>query len=149
MATTNVPREEWSDFLESVGREHEGWVVAVERMDIPYNQAADEEVRHLELHESTLDAVDVEIDEDEATLIIKFIDNDTLHIDNLVRVAHEEVEEQDGKIVELETRNRHIVRLWLRMPKVGPIEDLQETDLKEEYDEPTGAESILQIKPLP
>jgi len=147
---SNIPRDDWNEFLENIGLQHEGWVVAVERIDKSFEQASDEGPgRALELHESTLDAVDVEIDEDEATLILTFIDNNPLHIENLARVSYDEVEEQDGKIIDLETRDRQIIRLWLRMPKVGEIEDLSETDLDETIDEPAPAESMLQIKRMP
>lgn len=147
---SNIPRDDWNEFLENLGLEHEGWVVAVERIDTPFEQASDEGPgRAPELHESTLDAVDVEIDEDEATLILTFVDNNPLRIENLARVSYDEVEEQDGKIIDLETRDRRIIRLWLRMPKVGDIEDLIETDLKEPIDEPPPAESMLQIKRMP
>jgi hypothetical protein len=147
---SNIPRDDWNEFLENIGLQHEGWVVAVERIDKSFEQTSDEGPgRSLELHESTLDAVDVEIDEDEATLILTFVDNNPLHIENLVRVSYDEVEEQDGKIIDLETRDRQIIRLWLRMPKVGDIEDLLETDLEETIDAPAPAESMLQIKRMP
>ncbi len=147
---SNIPRDDWNEFLENIGLQHEGWVVAVEAIDKPFEQASDDGPgRALELHESTLDTVDVEIDEDEATLILTFIDNNPLRIENLARVSYDEVEEQDGKIIDLETRDRQIIRLWLRMPKFGDNEDLIETDLKELIDEPPPAESILQIKRMP
>lgn len=147
---SNIPRDDWSEFLENIGLQHEGWVVAVERIDTPFEQASDEGPgRALELHDSTLDTVDAEIDEDESTLILTFLDNNPLRVENLVRVSYDEVEDQDGKIIDLETRDRQIIRLWLRMPKAGPVEDLIETDLEEDFDEPPPAESILQIKPLP
>jgi hypothetical protein len=147
---SNIPRDDWNEFLENIGLQHEGWVVAVERIDTPVGQTSDEgPTRALELHESTLDAVDVEIDEDEATLILTFVDNNPLRIENLARVSYDEVEEQDGKIIDLETRDRRIIRLWLRMPKVGDVEDLNETDLEEPNGEPPPAESLLQIKRMP
>jgi hypothetical protein len=147
---SNIPRDDWNEFLESIGLQHEGWVVAVERIDTPFEQASDEGPgRALELHESTLDSVDVEIDEDEATLIVTFVDNNPLHIENIARVSYDEVEEQDGKIIDLETRDRQIIRLWLRMPKVGDVEDLIETNLEETTDAPAPAESMLQIKRMP
>jgi hypothetical protein len=146
----NIPRDDWNEFLENIGLQHEGWVVAVERIDKSFEQTSDDGPgRALELHESTLDAVDVEIDEDEATLILTFVDNNPLHIENLARVSYDEVEEQDGKIIDLETRDRQIIRLWLRMPKVGQIEDPVETDLEDEIDAPPPVESLLQIKRMP
>lgn len=145
MATMNVPRESWNEFLEGLSLEHEGWTVAVER------PGAQEPDLQLEMHDSMLNSIDCEVDEEEATLIISFIDNNPLRVENLMRVSHDEVEEQDGKIIELETRDRQIFRLWLRMPKVADIEDLVETDIRDRPidDEVPPAESILQIKPLP
>src|SRR5690606_35849866 len=111
---THIPRDQWSEFLDGLGLEHEGWVVAVERIDAPLEQASDEEPAwSLELHESTLDSVEVDVDEGEARLIVTFLDNDPLRVENLVRVQYDEVEEQDGKIVDLETRQGPIIRLWL------------------------------------
>lgn len=145
MATMNVPRESWCEFLEGLSLEHEGWVIAVERI------GEEEPDPDLEMHDSMLDSIDCELDEEEATLIISFIDNNPLRIDDLARVSHDEVDEQDGKIIELETRDKQIFRLWLRMPKVADIEDLVETDIRDRPtdDDVPPAESILQIKPLP
>lgn len=147
----NIPRDDWSEFLESIGHQHEGWIVTVERIGAPSDPASDQaSTRALEMHESTLDTVDCEIDEDEATLILGFLDNPSLHIENLARVSFDEVEEQDGKIIDLETRDRQLIRLWLRMPMAGQRDDLEPADLASEPgDEPPPAESILQIKPLP
>lgn len=147
---SNIPRDDWNEFLADIGLQHEGWMVAVERIDLPLGQASDDGPRRaLELHESTLDGVEVEIDEDESTLILTFIDNHPLRIENLARIAYDEVEDQDGKILDLELRDRQIIRLWLRMPQVGDIEDQIETDRQEDTDEPPPVESILQIKRLP
>jgi hypothetical protein len=145
MATVNVSRERWCEFLEGLSLEHEGWLVAVERV------GAEEPDPQLEMHDSMLNSIDCEVDEDEATLIISFLDNNPVRIDNLTRLSHDEVDEQDGKIIELENRDRQILRLWLRMPKVADIEDLVETDIRDRPtdDEVPPAESILQIKPLP
>lgn len=148
MAT--IPRDQWSELLADIGRQHEGWVVAVERIETPLDRGGgDEPPRALELHESTLDAVDVEIDEDESTVIVTFTDNEPLHIENLARVSYDEVEEQDGKIVDLEMRDRRIIRLWLRMPEAGANEDLTEGERGQVSDEPPPAESLLRIKPAP
>lgn len=147
----NIRREDWNEFLDNIGLQHEGWVVAVERIETPLDPASDKgPVRQLELHESTLDTVEVEIDEDEATLILSFLDNNPLRIEDLARVSYDDVEEQDGKIIDLELRNRQIIRLWLRMPMAGTRDDREGEDLEEdEHEEPPPAESILQIKPLP
>jgi hypothetical protein len=149
--TRNIPRDDWGEFLENIGRQHEGWVVAVERIGTASDPALDKRsTRPLELHESTLDTIDCEIDEDEATLILTFIDNRPLRIEDLARVSYDEVEEQDGKIIDLETRKRQIIRLWLRMPRVGPSDDLEEADLAaQDSDEPPPAESVLQIRERP
>jgi hypothetical protein len=147
-----IRREDWNEFLGNLGLQHEGWMVAVERIETPVDPASDKgPVRPLELHDSTLDTVDCEIDEDESTLILTFLDNHPLRVDNLARVSYDDVEEQDGKIIELEMRDRQAIRLWLRMPKVGPIHDLGETELEEDevLDDPPPAEAILQIKRRP
>jgi hypothetical protein len=147
----NIPRDDWSEFLESIGRQYEGWVVTVERIGTPADPASYKgSTRALEMHESTLDTIDCEFDEEEATLILGFVDNHPLHIEELARVSYDEVEEQDGKIIDLETRDRQIIRLWLRMPMAGQRDDLDEADPETDgYDEPPPAESVLQIKPLP
>lgn len=147
METNNVARQDWNDFLEGISLEHEGWMVSVEMV----GAGMDEPDEGMLVADSTLDGIECELDEDESTLIITFTDHNPLRIENLARVSHDEVDEQDGKIVELETQNRQIMRLWLRMPKIADIEDLVETDIR---DRPTDndvppAESILQIKPLP
>jgi hypothetical protein len=149
--TRNIRRDHWGEFLQNIGVQHEGWVVAVERIGTASDPALDRpSTRPLELHESTLDAVDCEIDEDEATVIFNFIDNRPLHIEDLARVSWDEVEEQDGKIIDLETRKRQIIRLWLRMPQAGRSDDLEEADLAEQdADEPPPAEAVLQIRERP
>lgn len=147
METNNVARQDWSEFLEGISLEHEGWLVTVEVI----GAGMDEPDEGMIVADSTLDAIDCELDDGESTLIISFTDNKPLHIEDLARVSHDEVDEQDGKIIELETRNKQIIRLWLRMPRAADIEDLVETDIR---DRPTDtevppAESILQIKPMP
>jgi hypothetical protein len=148
METNNVARQDWSEFLEGISLEHEGWLVSVEMIGAA---GMDEPDQGMIVADSTLDAIDCELDDGESTLIISFTDNQSLRIDDLARVSHDEVDEQDGKIIELETRNKQIIRLWLRMPRIADIEDLVETDIR---DRPTDndvppAESILQIKPMP
>ena len=149
--TRNIRRDHWGEFLQNIGLQHEGWVVAVERIGTASDPAFDRpSTRPLELHESTLDTVECEFDEDEATVIFTFIDNRPLRIEDLARVSYDEVEEQDGTIIDLETRKRQLFRLWLRMPPVGPSDDLEEADLAEQdADEPPPAEAVLQIKERP
>lgn len=147
METNNVARQDWSEFLEGISLEHEGWLVSVEMI----GAGMEEPEQGTLVADSTLDAIDCELDDDESTLIISFTDNKPLRIEDLARVSHDEVDEQDGKIVELETRNRQIIRMWLRMPRLADIEDPMDTDIRDRTmdTEVPPAESILQIKPMP
>jgi hypothetical protein len=149
METNNVARQDWSEFLEGISLEHEGWLVSVEMIGAA---GMDDPEQGMIVADSTLDAIDCELDDGESTLIISFTDNKPLHIEDLARVSHDEVDAQDGKIIELETRHKQIIRLWLRMPRIADIEDLVETDIRDrptDNEVPPPAESILQIKPMP
>lgn len=147
METTNVARHDWSEFLEGISLEHEGWQVSVEMV----GAGRDEPDQGTTLADATLDAIECELDDGESTIILSFLDSKTLRIDDLTRVSHDEVEEQDGKIVELETRSRQIFRLWLRMPRVPEIEEPPETDIRDQANDPEvpPAESLLQVKTMP
>lgn len=147
METTNVARQGWSDFLEGISLEHEGWLVTVEMI----GAGRDEPDQGTMMIDSTLDGIECELEDGESTLIISFIDNNQLRIDDLIRVSHDEVDEQDGKIIELETKDRQIFRMWLRMPRVLGLEDPPETSIWDQAKDPEvpPAESILQIKTSP
>lgn len=137
MARKNIPRRAWNDFLENLSAESEGWIASVEVIGDPDPDG------DLELHDSTLDAFDFEIDEDQATVTVSFIDNKPIRIDDVVRVFQEEEDEQGSRILELETRAQ-TVRLWLRMPPNAENEDFLVPDLKEARADPPPAEEALE-----
>lgn len=134
MARKNIPRSDWNDFLENLSAESEGWVASVESIGDPDPDG------DLELHDSTLDAFDFEIDEEQATITVSFTDNKPIHVDDVVRVFQDE--EQGSRILEIETRAR-TVRLWLRMPPNAENEDFLEPDMKDARADPPPAEEAL------
>lgn len=134
MARRNIPPGEWGDFLEDLSLQHESWLVDVEMVG---DLDPDEE---LLLHESTLDAIALEEDDDARSIIIAFTDNKPVRIDDPVRVFHEDAEEEGDDILEVES-DRHTVRLHFRLPPQPDREDASFTGYTPEDSVPP-AESV-------
>lgn len=110
MKTRDVPRPEWSSFLDSFSRMHEGWLVRVEEIAMPAGPTA-VEARGLPL-------VGVSYDRTDDSIGIALGGRDGEHLTHLVRrpsrVAIEQTDDEIDQALLIEAGTRPATRVSFR-----------------------------------
>lgn len=120
MATTDIPREEWSDFFDELGLQYEGWRTTVETIE-----GVGEEEEDIETRECTIESMNAELEDGEDMIVISFTNDAPLTVTAPIRVSMEDSEEGRDNLLEIESETG-LVRLWLRFPAEVVVDDDEE-----------------------
>lgn len=120
MATTDIPREEWSDFFDELGLQYEGWRTTVETIE-----GVGEEEEDIETRERTIETMNAELEDGEDMIVISFTNDAPLTVTAPIRVSMEDSEEGRDNLLEIESETG-LVRLWLRFPAEVVVDDDEE-----------------------
>jgi hypothetical protein len=108
MDGAEVPKEQWSEFLEQYALDHEGWIVDLEW---PGDDAeSSRETEH------TLQAIETYLEEDEARIVVFLANRDSLVIEEPERILVTENEEWEDELIEFQTPDNSLC-LHLRFPQ--------------------------------
>ena len=110
MATTDIPREEWSDFFDELGLQYEGWRATVENIE-----GVGEDEEEIETRECTIESMNAELEDGEDMIALTFVNEVPLTIGKPIRVSMQDSEEGRDNLLEIES-DTGLVRVWLRFP---------------------------------
>lgn len=124
-AETDIPREEWSDTLDQLGLQYEGWRATVEIIRAPDDVPDDED--EMEGREVVIESMAADLEEGADVITLSFVDEQPLTILDPVRVSLEQSEEGSDTRLEIETE-MGLVRLWLRFPMESEEEEGEDSE---------------------